>query len=249
MAITWGIAKRSLMLIPRIPSTFIPSLVMPVFLVIAFSGSFSGLTNLPRFPAPQALDWFLPMAMIQGAAFAGITTGLGVARDLQSGFYDRFLMSPARRSALIAGPLVASLLRAFFPITLLLIVAAIAGANLPGGFAGIGTIVAAALGVALIGGAWALSLALRFKTMQAAPLMQIGVFLTVFLSTAQMPIDLLTGWIHAVARVNPMTNILALAREGFLGEVTWSGTWPGLVAIAGLSGVLILFAVRSMQRL
>lgn len=249
MRVTWGIAARSLMLIPRIPSTFVPSLVMPVFLVIAFAGAFSGLVLLPGFPAAKSLDWFLPMALIQGAAFAGVTTGLGVARDLESGFYDRLLMSPASRSALVAGPLLASMLRALFPITLLLIIAGIAGASLPGGVAGIGTLVVAALGVSLVGGAWALALALRFKTMQAAPLMQMGVFLTIFLSTAQMPIDLLTGWIHAVARFNPMTNILALAREGFLGEVTWSGTWPGLFAIFALATGLILFAARSMQRI
>lgn len=249
LRITWGIAARSLMLIPRIPSTFVPSLVMPVVLVIAFAGAFSGLVTLPGFPAAKALDWFLPMSMVQGAAFAGITTGLGVARDLESGFYDRLLASPAHRSSLVAGPLVASLLRATFPITLLLVVAVISRTNLPGGAAGIGTLVIACYGVALIGGAWALGLALRFKTMQAAPLMQMGVFLTVFLSTAQMPLDLLTGWIHAVARFNPMTNILALAREGFLGEVTWSGTWPGLVALAAMAVGLILFAARSMQRI
>lgn len=248
-AVTWGIAKRSLVLIPRIPSTFIPSLVMPLFLVIAFSGSFAGLVALPGFPAAKSLDWFLPMATIQGAAFAGITTGLGVARDLENGFYDRLLMSPVSRGALVMGPLLASLLRATFPITLLLIVAGLAGANLPGGIAGIGTLVTASLGVALIGGAWALALALRFKTMQAAPLMQTGVFLTVFLSTAQMPIELLTGWIHAVARVNPMTNILALARAGFLGEVTWAVTWPGLVALAGSIALLVAFAARSMQKI
>lgn len=246
LRVTWALAARSLVLIPRIPSTFIPSLLMPLFLTIAFAGGFSGLVAIPGFPAAQALDWFLPMAVIQGAAFAGVTTGLGVARDLESGFYDRFLSSPASRAALVAGPLLASILRALLPVTLLLIVAVTSGTNFPGGVMAALTLTVASMGVALIGGAWALGLALRFKTMQVAPLMQIGVFLTVFTSTAQMPVELLTGWIHAVARVNPMTNILALARAGFLGEVTWSGSWPGLVALAAMGAVLVSFAARSM---
>jgi ABC-2 type transport system permease protein len=246
--ITLGIAERSLKLIPRVPSTFVPSVIMPVFLVTAFAGAFSGLVLLPGFPADKAIDWFLPMSTLQGAAFAGITTGMAVARDLENGFYDRFLSSPAPRTALLAGPLLASALRSLIPITLLLTIGVIAGANFYGGLAGVATLVVACVGVAIIGGAWAVGLALRFKTQQIAPLMQTGVFLTIFMSTAQMPIELLTGWLHTVARFNPMTNVLALARQGFLGEVSWGGTWPGLVSLAGMLVVLLLFAARSMQK-
>ncbi|MDQ3957691.1 MAG: ABC transporter permease [Actinomycetota bacterium] len=243
-----AMAGRSLKLIPRLPSTFVPSLVMPLFLTVAMAGAFSGLVLLPGFPADKALDWFIPMTTVQGAAFAGITTGMGAARDLESGFYDRLLSSPASRGALVAGPLLASVLRALLPLSILLVVAVLAGAHFYGGLAGVATLAIASLGMALAAGAWSLGLALRFKSQQAAPLMQTGVFLLVFLSTAQMPLDLLTGWLHAVARLNPMTNILALAREGFLGEVTWAGTWPGLVSLAGLAAVTLAFAVRSMQK-
>jgi ABC-2 type transport system permease protein len=247
-SVAWAITGRSLKLIPRLPATFIPSLVMPVFLTLAFSGQFSGLVNLPGFPAEKIIDWFIPMTTIQGAAFAGITTGMGVARDLENGFYDRLLLSPASRNALLAGPLVASVLRSLLPLTLLLVIAILGGAHFHGGFLGIGTLAVAALGVALAAGAWALGLALRFRTQQAAPLMQTGVFLTVFLSTAQMPLPLLTGWLHDVARFNPMTNVLELARQGFLGDVSWADTWPGLVALGGMIAVLGLFAYRGMQK-
>ncbi len=246
--VVWGIAQRSLMLIPRVLSTFVPSLVMPVFLTISFAGAFSGLVLLPGFPAAKAIDWFIPMTMLQGAAFAGVTTGMGVARDLENGFYDRLLLSPASRTALVGGPLLASLLRAFFPIVLLYIMAVLGGAHFHGGVLGIVTTVTACLGMALAAGMWAVALALRFRTMQAAPLMQTGIFLAVFLSTAQMPIEYLTGWLHAIARLNPMTNVLALVREGFLGEVTWNGTWPGLVSLGGMLAVLGLFLARSMRK-
>ena len=243
-----GIAGRSLRLIPRLPSTFIPSLVMPIFLTISFAGAFSGLVLIPGFPAEKIIDWFIPMTTVQGAAFAGITTGMGVARDLENGFYDRLLASPAARGALLAGPLVASVLRAFIPLTILLIVGLIGGADFKGGLMGVGTLALAALGMALAAGGWSVGLALRFKTMQVAPLMQTGLFILVFLSTAQMPLELLTGWLEDVARFNPMTNVLALAREGFLGEVTWDGTWPGLVALGGFIAAALLFAARGMQK-
>lgn len=247
--VTWGLAARSLMLIPRVPSTFVPSIVMPVFLTVAMAGAFSGLVLLPGFPAANALDWFIPMTTVQGAAFAGITTGMGVARDLESGFYDRLLLSPSSRAALLAGPLVASTLRAVIPLVLLVVIAVVSGATFAGGGAAtLATLSIASFGMALVAGAWSLGLALRFKTQQAAPLMQSGMFLMLFLSTAQMPIDYLTGWLHAVARINPMTNVLGLAREGFLGAVTWDGTWPGLLSLTGLSIATIAFAGRAMQK-
>lgn len=247
-AVTWGIAKRSLMLIPRMPSTFFPSLVMPVFLTISFAGAFSGIVELPGFPADTALSWFIPMTTIQGAAFAGVTTGMGIASDFETGFYDRFLASPASRVSLLGGPLLASTLRAVAPFTLLMIITLVSATDVPGGLLGILSLAVAALGVGLMAGAWSVGVALRSKTIEAVPLIQSGMFLGFFLSTAQMPINLLTGWLHAVARVNPMTNVLALARQGYLGEVAWSTTWPGLVALAGMSGFLVLFAYLGMRK-
>ena len=248
LQVTWGIAARSLKLIPRLPSTFVPSLVMPVFFTISFAGAFSGLVLLPGFPAEKIIDWFLPMTTIQGAAFAGITTGMGVARDLQNGFFDRLLLAPASRLALLSGPLVATVLRGFIPIALLLVIAVVGGAHFYGGALAILVLVVASLGVALAAGAWAVGLALKFKTQQAAPLMQSGLFLLFFLSTAQMPIELLTGWLHGIARFNPMTNVFLMARQGFLGDVTWRDTWPGLLALVGMIVVLVFFAVRQMRR-
>jgi ABC-2 type transport system permease protein len=248
-AVVWGIAERSLKIIPRLPSTFIPSLVMPVFLTIAFAGPFSNLVALPGFPADKIIDWVIPMTALQGSAFAGITTSMAIARDLENGFYDRFLMSPASRTSILWGPLIASMLRAMIPLSLLIIVAVAGKAHFQAGVVPtVASLMVACLGVGLVAGAWGVGLALRFKTFQIAPLMQMGVFLSIFLSTAQMPVELLTGWVHAVARFNPMTNVLALARQGFLGDISWDGTWPGLVSLAGMAAVLYVFAHRAMQK-
>jgi ABC-2 type transport system permease protein len=247
-AVTWGVAERSLKLIPRVPSTFIPSLVMPVFFTLAFSGPFAALVDLPGFPANEILDWVVPFTALQGCAFAGLTTGLGVARDLETGFYDRILLSPASRVSLLSGALVAAALRALIALALMLVVGLVAGANFRAGPAGVGVLAIAGIGLALASSAWATGLALRFKTMQAAPLMQMGVFLSIFLSTAQVPVELMTGWLADVARYNPITKVLSLARQGFLGDVTWAATSEGLIALAGMFAVLGLFAYRGMQK-
>jgi ABC-2 type transport system permease protein len=248
--VTFGLAERSVKLIPRMPSTFVPSLIMPIFFVVSFAGAFSSLTLLPGFPADKMIDWVFPMTTLQGSAFAGVTTAMAIARDLGNGFYDRLIGSPAPRSSLLLGPLLASVIRGMIPLVILLGVAVIGGANFHGGPAGLGMLFLCGIGVSFIAGCWGLGLAFRAKTQQIAPLMQMGLFMAFFLSTAQMPIDLLTGWIHTVARFNPMTNVLQMARQVSLPDgVTWAHTWPGLVSMGGMIAVLGLFAYRGLKKI
>jgi ABC-2 type transport system permease protein len=156
-------------------------------------------------------------------------------------------MAPAGRNALIWGPLAASMIRGLLPVTLVLVVGFVGGASLPGGVLGIVMLYVAALGVAFVSSAFALGLAYRMRTIAAATLTQFAIFFTLFLSTAQMPLDFIKGWVKPIARVNPATNILRLAREGFLGHVTWESTWGGLVAIGAMSVVTTWFAKRGLE--
>src|SRR2546423_4957982 len=155
VAVSRSLAGRSLMLVWRVPSTFVPSLIFPVFAVVAFSGAFSGLVQLPGFPVPKMIDWILPMSIVQGCAFAGVTTGLGVARDIESGFFDRLLLAPTNRIALIAGPMSAGVLRSVVPFALVLPIGFMAGARMPGGSAGVLVLLIASLGTALGAAGWA----------------------------------------------------------------------------------------------
>lgn len=95
----------------------------------------------------------------------------------------------------------------------------------------------------------ALSLVHEPQSQRAAPLMQIGIFVSIFLATAQVPLAAMTGWLHAVARVNPMTNVLRLARVGFLGPVIWEDCWGGLLALAIGTVLAALFAARQFRNL
>jgi ABC-type multidrug transport system permease subunit len=75
-----------------------------------------------------------------------------------------------------------------------------------------------------------------------------------FLSSAQVPLNVMSGWLHTVARVNPATNILRLARTGLVNEsspdfLSWNSVWGGLVAIVVMAGLTLTFAVRSLHRL
>ena len=247
--VVWEMAKRSVIVVVRLPSAFVPSVIFPIFFVLAFGGAFRAITLLPGFPTDQILAWYGPMAMLQGSAFLGVMVGMSTTRDLETGFYDRFLLAPAPRWALLLGPVLGAIIRAFPPFYVVLSVVALGGAKLEGNALGVLTLLVAALGVTVLHAFWTLGLAFRFQSQRAAPLMQIGVFMSIFLSTAQVPLSVMTGWLHAVARVNPMSNVLRLARVGFLGDVTWHDSWGGLLALAVLISLAALFASRQFRRL
>ena len=103
-----------------------------------------------------------------------------------------------------------------------------------------------ALLVNVCGFLWAAGIAMRFRTIQAGPLMQMPVFLLLFFAPVYVPLDLLGGWIDAVATVNPVTYFLEAGRGLIAGDPTEVALAFGL-ALA-LIAVLAVWAVRGLRR-
>ena len=79
---------------------------------------------------------------------------------------------------------------------------------------------------------WAAGIALRFRSLQAGPLMQTPVFMIIFLAPVYVPIDLLHGWVEAVAHVNPITPIVEARARHDLRRVAPTRCWPTAAASA-----------------
>jgi len=243
------LALRGVLSMIRIPAAIVPVVVMPVFFTLAFSGAFSAIAELPLFPTDNILDWMVPFAVLQGAAFAGFGVAYGTGRDLENGFYDRLLLAPTPRLGLVLGPLIYSAARSMLPLLIVVPVGYLGGARISGGPVGFAVLALAAVCTALLAGLWGLGVVYRVRSQRAGALVQAGIFVTLFLSVGQVPLELMTGWLRWVAERNPFTYVLTMARQGFLGEVTWADTWPGLVSfLLGAAG-LGWFAWRGFRRL
>lgn len=248
--VAWAMARRSAVGTLRIPASVVPMIVMPLFFVVAFGGAFSAVTMLPGFPTSNILNWVAPFAVLQGASFAGFGSAYSVGRDLENGFYDRLLMAPTRRVALMLGALLYSAMRAMVPVVIVVPAVLLAGVTIDGGILGVAMLVLAAVGVAIASGMWGLGVVYRTRTQRAGGLIQVGIFAAMFLSIGTVPLSAMEGtWLYWVARVNPITRVLELARSGFVGSVSWAEVWPGLVAFAVLFVVLGTFAWRAFRRL
>jgi len=248
LATSLGLAARNLLLVRRIPSVFVPSLVMPLFILVATSGAFRGIGALPDFAGASYLAFTLPMAATMGAGFAGVNSGMTLARDIEGGFFDRLQASPAPRVALLAGPLLAAIARSLFTTTVVYMAAMLGGVRFPGA---IDTPVVYLLAACFAGltSLWAIGVALRARSVQAAPLMQVVVFTSVFTSVAYTPRSALRGWLSHVADWNPVTYILEASRQAQLSGITWGRLGPALLAIGILLALTGTFALTGLGRL
>jgi ABC transporter DrrB family efflux protein len=247
LEIVLALIRRARNEIIRVPAAAIPGVLAPTIFFLGLTAVFGNLTQLPGFTTESYQSFIIPVSLMQGAGFTGAATGVNLARDIEQGWFDRLLVSPAPRPVLLAGLVLSASLRSLVPATVLLSVGLALGIEWPGldGLA-IALLLVMAMGTAAA--LWGTAIALKFKSQAAAPLMQAGMFTAVLTTTAYAPLELLTGWLQEVARVNPVTQVIEAARQGFIGPVTWDETWPGIVAMAGLIAILAFFALRGMRR-
>lgn len=231
----------------RVPGAAIPGVLAPTIFFLGLNGVFGALTRLQGFETGSYESFIVPVSMLQGAGFTGAAAGVNLARDYEGGWVDRLLVSPAPRWVLLAGNVLAASLRSLVPATFVLAIAFVLGARWPG-VDGLVVCYLMVATTAAVAACWGSMLALRFKSQSAAPLMQAGAMALVLLTPAYAPPALLQPWLEKVAEINPLTEVLEAARQGFVGGVTWADTWPGLVALAGLLAVLGALALREMRR-
>jgi ABC-2 type transport system permease protein len=237
-------AKNELL---RVPGAAIPGVLAPTIFFLGLNGVFGALTHLNGFTTGSYESYIVPVSMLQGAGFTGAAAGVNLARDYEQGWVDRLLVSPAPRWVLLAGTVLAASARALIPATFVFCVALLLGA----GFPGVGGLLIAyfmVAAMAAVAACWGSMLALRFKSQSAAPLMQAGMMGLILTTTAYAPLVLLQPWLQHIARVNPVTQVLEAARQGFVGSVSWAETWPGVLALAGMLTLLGALALREMRR-
>jgi ABC-2 type transport system permease protein len=184
--------------------------------------------------------------LLQSAAFGGVFTGFGIARDFESGFARRLLLAAPHRSGIVLGYAAAAVGRWLATAAVLTGVAFAAQMRVGGA----GVDLFGLYGLALIVNAaavlWACGVAMRLRTMQAGPVMQLPVFLVLFFTPVYVPLSLLKGWIHDLAVVNPLTRVLEAGRGFIAGTPTEVGAAFG--AAAALAGGFALWAIRGLRK-
>jgi ABC-type multidrug transport system permease subunit len=245
-----AVAWRSVHNYFKNPAMIVPGLLFPLFFFTAFAGGLSRVDSVPGFDYEAGYTAFVyGFVLLQASAFGGIFSGFAIARDFESGFSRRLMLAAPRRSGIIAGYWLAALARAAFNVALITAIALVAGLEIAGGgldLVGLYTLALLVNAAALL---FASGVAMRLRTMQAGPAMQVPAFLLLFLAPVWVPYDLLVGWVHAAATVNPITLVLEAGRGFIAGDP--AKVLPAFAVSFGLAALALLWArtgLRSAER-
>jgi ABC-2 type transport system permease protein len=245
VSVALGVAWRGLHTYFHNPTLVLPSVMFPLFFFTAFAGGLSNVSNVPGFDFPENYTTFqFVFVLLQASAFGGVFTGFAIARDFESGVGRRMLLAAPNRRAILAGYGLVGMCRAAFVWTILTTVALVVGMQVGGGAVDLFGLYGLALLMNLTALMWAAGIALRFRSLQAGPLMQTPVFLIIFLAPVYVPYELLEGWVQTVAGVNPITPIVEAGREFVAG-----GSADALLAYGAVLAMLAGFAVWALRGL
>ncbi|HSM64832.1 MAG TPA: ABC transporter permease [Ilumatobacteraceae bacterium] len=235
------VAGRAIRGVFREPEFFIPALIVPVFFYVVNVGALQdfaqGSGAVEDFKAFQ-----LPVAII--FAVTGVSRASALVTDIQSGYFDRLLLTPIRRPMLLLGLMAADVVSIILLTIPVLFLGLAFGVSFVTGLLGMAMFL-------LYGALWGLAFAgfpyaIALKTGNPAAVNSsfILFFPFAFLTTSFLPKEALTGWLSTVATYNPVTYVLdglrSLISEGWV----WDKLAYGAAASVGL--MVVSFGLASI---
>jgi len=252
LAHSWFLCARLLRNLSRQPAWIVISLIQPLIYLLIFAPAFKSVVQIPGFGGGSYIDYLVPGVVVMTVMFSGAWAGMGVIEDIHRGVMDRFLVSPASRSALICGRLLEGAVLALIQVGIIIGIGWLVGAEYPGGLLGMTVLLAVSI---LLGeGLGALSTGLALAARKEETLIAtINMVLTplMFLSAVFMRLELMPHWIQSVARYNPVEWAVSAGRGAMQSSVDWSGVlWHAgyLVAFTAVCAALATQAFRAYQR-
>ncbi len=245
------IARRAVRSVLREPEFVGPALVIPIFFFVvnvgalepfveagAAAGGSAGVADYRAFQLPVAIIF----------AVTGISRASVLVIDIQSGYLDRMLVTPIRRSTLLLGLMVADIVMALGLAFFVIVMGLIFGVWFETGILGLVVFLLLSVAWSLAFTGFPYTVALRTGNPAAVNSAFLIFFPFAFLTPAFLPRELMSGWLRAVAAWNPVTYLLEGMRT--ILSQGWDGAAiaKGAAAIAGLAVVTFFMAFRSLAK-
>lgn len=187
------------------------------------TAKFASIANeiLSRFFGASDIDFFSYISVgMMGVIllFTSMSSGMSIAWDRRLGFLNKLLVAPIRRSSIILGKVLSSVVRGVAQALLVMLIGLALGMRLK--IAGPLELLAALSALALLGASLSsiiISLTVRLKSWESH--IAVNNLLTLplmFTSSALYPVALMPEWLRAVASVNPLTHGIELLRLSLL---------------------------------
>jgi len=229
------VARRAIRGVFREPEFFIPALIVPVFFFAVnigalqdFAQSSGVVTDFKAFQLPVAIIF----------AVTGVSRASALVTDIQSGYFDRLLLTPTRRPMLLLGLMAADIVSIVMLTIPVLLLGLAIGVRFETGPLGMLVFImyGAMWGLAFAGFPYAI--ALKTGNPAAVNSSFILFFPFAFLTTSFLPKEALTGWLASVATYNPVTYVL----DGLRSLITEGWKWDILAKGIAMTAVLMVFS-------
>ena len=242
----WLLTKRSVRETLRMPEATLPVLFIPLFFLLINRGQLGDQFEGLDFLGGQDYSAFqLPVSLM--FCVTSPAAGFALVTEIENGYFDKLLVAPISRTAMLAGRLAADFVRNVVASTFVLLISLTLGTRIETGV--LGAVVCVLLigffGVAYAG--LAVVIALKSKTAQAVNLASFIFFPLLFLAPNVVPRENMEGWLEGAARYNPVTYVIegirALVLDGWDGE----RVLYAILVIVGTAVVLMTMSLRALH--
>jgi ABC-2 type transport system permease protein len=239
------VSLRAIRITLREPASFLPALAIPLFFFVVNVGALQKFVegNFP--PGFDYKAFQLPVAVI--SAVTGVSRASALVVDIQDGYLDRLLLTPVRRGTLLLGLMTADFLLIIALAIPVLLLGLVLGIHVATGLAGmvLFLLMAGLWGLAFTGFPYAI--ALRTGSPAAVNASFLLFFPFVFLTSAYLPREAMTGWLATAAKLNPATYLLEAMRALLQTGWEWDRLSKGFIAIAIMGSISFTLAFRALR--
>jgi ABC-2 type transport system permease protein len=227
--------KRYLMINLRVPAVVIPPLVISAFFLFVYEASLSGAAAF--FLRGQSyLGFILPLTVISGSLSGAGVAGQNLVRDIESGYFDKLLLTPANRAALLLATMLSGAVLLVAQTIIIIVIALLMGLEPATGPLGLLALLAFSLGIGVAFSGLTVGIALLSGNAAATSSGSFLFFPLTFLTASFVPLNLLNGWIKVAATYNPITYILEATRA------LMNTGWEQQALINGILAIVLMMA-------
>ncbi len=239
----YAVSRRAVRSMLRDLETVIPALLIPVFMFAVTVGALQDFAE--NIPGLDYRAFQLPVAVL--FAVTGVSRAITVVTDIQSGYFDRLVITPVNRVALLLGLMLADFTLIVALTVPVIIMGFIVGVQFETGILGI-------LAFMLLAGLWGLvfngfpyAIALKTGNVAAVNLSFLLFFPFLFMTTLFIPQEQMTPWLSTAADFNPVTYLLAAERSLITEGWQLAALRDGVVATLGLGIVSLSLALMALR--
>lgn len=243
------LATRAMREAVRTPEALIPTLLIPLFFLVVNVGQAAKIfpSDTTPFLNGQSYAAFqLPSSILLAASFG--SAALFLVEDIEGGYFDKLRATPAARSALVFGRLVAEAVKSL-GITLVMVLLALPfGITIDSGIGGLVLLLLLAAGWAVVYSGFMQLIALKTRSAAATNSGSLVFFPLLFLTPNFVPRDLLTRPMEIAATFNPVTYIMEAMRSVILDDLDWAVIGRGFLVIVVAAAIMLALSVRMVRR-